>query len=188
MARRRATEKSDQVVLVKYHGRAQKRAVLRSDWTQEMADRFCEVLADTCNVTLATAAIKRSISGVYKQRTKDASFRASWDAALAVGYSRLELMLLERALHGVEKQVTQRDGTTTVMREYPDRVALTLLRMHRENAALSDQTVDESEYDEARERIMARLERLRERDSVDGVATKAASNARALIAWGLRSR
>jgi hypothetical protein len=169
MARRNAKEKTDQVVLVQHRGRAQMRTGKSNDWTQEMADSFCEVLADTCNVRLATAAIGRSVSGVYKQRSKDASFRASWDAALAIGYSRLELMLLERALHGVEKQVTHRDGTTTVMREYPDRIALTLLRMHRENAALADQTVDETEFEEARERIMARLERLRERESGDGV-------------------
>jgi hypothetical protein len=118
MARRR-TEKLEtkELTLVKYHDRAQKRVGLPSDWTQEMADRFCEALADSCNVRVATEAIGRSISGVYKQRSKDASFRASWDAALAVGYSRLEMMLLERALHGVEKSVTARDGTTTVMRD-----------------------------------------------------------------------
>ena len=175
-----------ELTLGNYRGHAQMRGGRPSDWTDEMAEKFCEVLADSCNVTLAAAAIGRSISNIYKQRSKYASFRASWDAALAVGYSRLELMLLERALHGVEKTVTQRDGTTSVMREYPDRVALTLLRMHRENAAIADQTVDEVEYEEARDRIVARLERLRERET--GVETKAASNAAALIRWGLSVR
>ncbi|MCY7398300.1 MAG: hypothetical protein LH466_05620, partial [Sphingomonas bacterium] len=47
----------------------------------------------------------------------------AWDRALAVGYSRLELMLLERALHGVEKVVVARDGSSSVMREYAIKAA-----------------------------------------------------------------
>ncbi len=137
----------------------------RSDWTQKMANQFIETLADTCNVTLAAASIGRSIANVYKWKGKDASFRAGWDRALAVGYSRLELMLLERALHGVEKVVVARDGTSSVMREYPDRVALTLLRMHRETAAMAEESVDGREHDEACERIIAKLSRLKERDA-----------------------
>jgi hypothetical protein len=139
----------------------------RSDWTRKMADQFVETLADTCNVTLAAAAIGRSIANVYKWRGKDAAFRASWDRALAIGYSRLELMLLERALHGVEKVVVARDGTSSVMREYPDRVALTLLRMHRETAAMAEESVDGREHDEACERIIAKLSRLKERDAAE---------------------
>ncbi len=165
----------------------------RSDWTQKMGDRFVETLADTCNVTLAAASIERSIANVYKWRAKDAAFRASWDRALAVGYSRLELMLLERALHGVEKVVLARDGTSSVMREYPDRVALTLLRMHRETAAMAEESVDGREHDEACERIIAKLSRLKDRDAAGeasedsagehqpGVETKRAGARRAFI-------
>ena len=137
----------------------------RSDWTKAMGERFCETIAETCNVTLAAAAIGRSIGNVYKWRGKDATFRAAWDRALAVGYSRLELMLLERALHGVEKVVVARDGTSSVMRDYPDRVALTLLRMHRESAAMADESIDGREHDEACARIIAKLGRLKDRDA-----------------------
>ena len=56
------------------------------------------------------------------------------------------------------------DGTTRVMREYSDRTALALLRMHRESAAIANETVDDGEWQEARDRIVARLERIRERD------------------------
>ena len=153
------------LVLGGYRGAPQRRAGRRSDWTKAMADRFVETLADTCNVTLAAASVGRSMSNIYKWKAKDASFRAAWDQALAVGYSRLELMLLERALHGVEKVVVARDGTSTVMRDYPDRVALTLLRMHRESAALAEESVDGREHDEACARIIAKLGRLKERDA-----------------------
>ena len=162
-----------ELVLSEYRGAPQRRSGRTSDWTKKMADDFVEMLADTCNVTLAAKAIGRSVGNVYKWRAKDAAFRAAWDGALATGYARLEMMMLERALHGVEKTVVARDGTTIVMREYSDRVALTLLRMHRENAALA-QSIDEDddEYREACERIMERLERLKEREekSEAGVA------------------
>ena len=153
------------LVLGEYRGAPQKRSGRRSDWTRKMGDQFCETLADTCNVTLAAAAIERSIGNVYKWRGKDASFRAAWDRALAMGYSRLELMLLERALHGVEKVVVARDGSSSVMREYPDRVALTLLRMHRETAALAEERMDGGEHEEACARILAKLSRLKDRDA-----------------------
>ena len=182
----------------------QKRIGRPSDWTDAMADRFVEELADTCNVTLAAKKIRRSIGNIYKQRANNATFRAAWDQALATGYARLEMMMLERALHGVEKTVVARDGTSTTMRHYSDRVALTLLRMHRENVAMADNGTDQSEeYRAACERIVARLERLKEREAdrgPDALETKAArpgsefattaggaAEYRAgLIAWGLR--
>ena len=155
----------EELVLSEYRGVPQRRTGRPSDWTKAMADAFIETLADTCNVTLAAASIKRSLGNVYKWKAKDASFRAAWDRALAMGYSRLELMLLERALHGVEKVIVARDGTSTTMRDYPDRVALTLLRMHRAEVSEQEATVDSQEITEARERIMARIERLRARKS-----------------------
>ena len=171
MAGAKANE--DRLVLSGYRGVPQRRTGRQSDWTVAMADRFVETLADTCNVTLAAAAVGRSISNVYRWRGKDASFRAAWDRALAVGYSRLELMLLERALHGVEKVVVARDGTSSVMREYPDRVALTLLRMHRETAAMAEESIDGREHDEACERIIAKLGRLKQRDAAAAAASDA---------------
>ena len=180
----------DELVLGVYRGRAQQRTGRASDWTKAMADRFAEVLAESCNVTLAAQAIGRSISNVYKRRSKDASFRAAWDQALAIGYSRLELMLLERALHGVEKVVKTGDGTSAVMRDYPDRIALSLLRMHRENAAIASESVDDEDYREACERIIGKLERLRARDlpGEAAVETKAAETSLELIRRALCDR
>lgn len=133
-------------------------------WTAAKERKFLEALAGCCNVKLAAKTAKVSTSAVYVRRTRNASFRLAWDGALASGYAQLELMMLERALHGVEKIVIARDGTRTVMREYSDRVALALLRMHRDIAMIADEPIDEDEFDEARARIVARIERLRERD------------------------
>lgn len=155
--------KSELLVL---EGGSRKRQVRPShrSWTPAKERAFLRALAESCNVKLAAKAAKVSTSSVYDRRSKHASFRASWDKALATGYAQLELMMLERTLHGVEKVVIARDGTKTVMREYSDRVGLALLRMHRETAKLAEEPVDDMEYEEARERIVARLERLRERE------------------------
>lgn len=131
-------------------------------WTPAKQKMFLQALGESCNVKLAARKAGLSTSRAYARRSLDASFRQGWDEALATGYAQLEMMLLERALHGVEKKVTTRDGTTTVMRQYSDRVALALLRMHRENASHANQSVDEREWEEARERIVERLKRLRE--------------------------
>jgi hypothetical protein len=161
------------------------RASYRS-WTKAKEKAFLEALSASCNVKLAAKKAGVSTSGAYVRRTNNASFRTAWDAALSVGYSQLEMVLLERALHGVEKTVIARDGTTTVMREYSDRVALALLRMHRETVAIVNEGVDDGEFEEARERIVSRLERLRERDK--GVETKSAADRIELIASALRLR
>ena len=182
MARARAV-KAAALVLGKHRGVPQRRTGRPSDWTRKMSEQFCETLADTCNVTLAAASIGRSITNVYKWKAKDASFRAAWDAALAMGYSRLELMLLERALHGVEKVVVARDGTASVMREYGDRVALTLLRMHRETAAMAEESVDGREHEEACERIIAKLGRLKDRDAPADAAVVETKGAGARLAF-----
>ena len=145
------------------------RKVRRSprSWTAAKQKAFLEALAERCNVKLAERKSGLSTSRAYARRAEDASFRAGWDRALATGFAQLEMMLLERALHGVEKRVVARDGTTTVMREYSDRTALALLRMHRENASFGDESVEETEWQEARDRIVERLSRLREQGEIE---------------------
>lgn len=159
-----AQDQTAEVVLGASKNGVQKRLGRPSDWTKAKAEKFIEVLADSCNVSLAARAVGRSIGNVYIQRNKDATFRAAWDQALAIGYARLEMMMLERALHGVEKVVTLKNSESKIMREYNDRVALSLLRLHRESVAAIHDAPAEEDYQEACERIIDRLQRLRERD------------------------
>lgn len=151
------------------------------DWNAKKEKAFLSSLTETCNVKLSAKRAGVSHNCVYERRNKHASFRASWDAALSTGYAQLEMMMLERALHGVVKTVTTRDGTTTTMREYSDRTALALLRMHRDNASYASERNDPSELEEARDRIVERLARLREQDQLE---TKGVDVAQ-LIRWPL---
>ena len=157
-------EQDTGAVLGKSKNGPQKRTGRKSDWTEAKAAKFIQVLADGCNVSLAARAIKRSVGSVYGQRTKDAAFRAQWDQALTIGYARLEMMMLERALHGVEKAVKLSNGESRIMREYNDRVALALLRHHRDSVGAIEGRQDDEDYQEACERIIEKLARLRERD------------------------
>ena len=166
--------------------RPQVREAEGRSWTPRKERAFLASLVETCNVKLSAKRAGVSANCVYERRNRNASFRLSWDRALATGYVQLELMMLERALHGVEKTVIARDGTTRVMREYSDRTALALLRMHRENAAVANESVDDGEWQEARDRIVARLQRIRERD--EKIETKSARDRLALIRWGLGAR
>ena len=152
-------------------------------WTPRKERSFLTSLAETCNVKLSAKRAGVSHNCVYERRNRNASFRVSWDAALATGYAQLELMMLERALHGVEKTVIGRDGTSSTMREYNDRTALALLRMHRESAAIANESVDDGQWQEARDRIVARLARIRERD--EQLETKGAVDPVAMIPCGL---
>ena len=164
--------------------RPQMRARDSRSWTKAKERSFFETLAESCNVKFAAKAAGISASAVYVRRGRDASFRQAWDRALAIGYAQLELVMLERALHGVEKIVVARDGSQSVMRDYSDRVGLALLRMHRDSAAIADEDHGPEEVAEAAERILSRLKKIGERSTVE---TKAAPDLRiALIAWGLK--
>ena len=76
---------------------------------------------------------------------------------------KLELVLIERALNGTERIVTKGEGREERMREYPNHIALQLLKMHRETAIEATSEVSDDEASEARQRVLAKLGRLRER-------------------------
>lgn len=179
---------ADALTLTAGRKRPQRRPAQRKDWTAAKVKKFAAVLADSCNVTLAAKAVKRSLSNVYAHRNKDATFRAAWEQALAIGYARLEMMMLERALHGIDKVVTVR-GESKIMREYDDRVALALLRQHRDSVAQFEAQSDDDEYREACDRIIDKLARLRERErEAEPAESKAGDDRIGLIAIALRAQ
>ena len=100
-------------------------------WTQQAEDRFIETLAESTNVTRSAAEAGVSLSSAYRRRARDASFRARWGEALATGYAQLEMAMLERALHGRPKEVKV-GGESRIIQDYDDRIALALLKMHRD--------------------------------------------------------
>lgn len=92
----------------------------RRDWSKAKADRFLAVLGDSCNVSEACRRSGVPMTVAYRRRKMDAGFRAEWREMIAIGYQRLEAVLLERAFNGTTRMTTRRDGSEERMHEYPN--------------------------------------------------------------------
>ena len=137
----------------------------KRDWSKAKARKFLDVLGETCNVSEACRQSGVPMTVVYRRRKMDAAFRADWAQRLAMGYQRLEAVLLDRAFNGSEKVITRKDGSEERVREYPNHIALRLLQMHRETVADADSETPAVDVDELRERIVRKLQRMKKRDA-----------------------
>jgi hypothetical protein len=156
--------KSDELTLVGGKN-TQLRKATGKEWSKAKVAEFLSVLAETCNVTRAAAEAGVSVSAAYRRRKADAGFRGAWLEAIGSAYQRLELVLLERAFVGTEKIVRRKDGSEERMVEYPNQLALTLLKMHRDTAVEANTEFAPSDVEEIRERLIQKLQRLRKRDA-----------------------
>jgi len=135
-------------------------------------DRFFQALAETCNVTAACRIARVPSSTVYRHQRQSAAFRTRWADAIREAYGRLELAMLGRMMKGTVK-TRRRDGKIVErMHEYPDAVALQLLRLHRSHAPEAVAREQEVDVEEVRERIAERIERLRLRMEQEAEAGK----------------
>jgi hypothetical protein len=143
--------------------KAQLREASPQSITEEQVETFFSELADTCNVVRSARAAGFSANWAYRKRKVDAGFRAGWARAVAEGYAKLELVLLDRAMNGMVKRVPS-GGTEKRIREYPNQLAMALLKRHSETAGAIDNMLSEEEAEEVRERILAKLAKKREKE------------------------
>lgn len=83
-------------------GPLQRRKPRANGWTVARRTAFLEELAASCNVERARKAAGMASSGVYRLRQREPLFAEQWQAALELGYERLEMALLRRAIEAVE--------------------------------------------------------------------------------------
>jgi hypothetical protein len=145
----------------------QRRKGTRKNWTKAKEKIFLTTLAETCNVTRACAAAGVGLTSAYRRRKGNAEFRDEWRSAISIGYQQLELELLERAFKGVEKVVRISAREFKTIREYSNQLGVALLRMHRETAAEAEFDPPEEEIEEVRERLIRKLQRIRQRNAGD---------------------
>jgi hypothetical protein len=100
-------------------------------WNQERRDAFLAALAATSNVSASARAATMQDAQAYAERRKSAAFRAAWEVALCEGYTRLELMMLERAMKSLSATGDESDIARSKMEEYSNKLAMTLLTAHR---------------------------------------------------------
>lgn len=161
MARRIALPGEPELLALDGKSSPKRRARGKGDITPEQIETFLETLADTCNVVRSAKAAGFAANWAYRKRRRDAGFRNGWAEAVREGYAKLELVLLERAMIGTPKLVRSAGGGERIVREYSNTLAIALLKRH---ASLADSAAYEpadEELAEIRERILARLDKLR---------------------------
>lgn len=88
--------------------------------TPEKLTAFCAVLAETCNVGKACAAIGVSRVTAYNWRNDMPDFEARWDEAMRIGVTSLEDEAHRRAFEGVEDPLTHQGHFTHLYRTKRD--------------------------------------------------------------------
>lgn len=99
-------------------------------WTAQRQRQFIEALADTGSVKAAAHRVNMTPEGAYhlRRHPHGASFRAAWEAALALGVQQLEDIAMERALRGTEVPVYSYGKLVGSRMVHNDRLLMFLLR------------------------------------------------------------
>jgi len=99
-------------------------------WPPDRQRRFIEALADTGSVEAACRAVDMSSVGAYHLRRQPGAdeFRAAWEAALQLGVQRVEDVVMDRALNGVEEPLYSYGKLVGTRRRYNDRLLMFILR------------------------------------------------------------
>ncbi|MEP9402641.1 hypothetical protein [Sphingomonas sp. VNH70] len=102
-------------------------------WTEERQRAFIEALADMGSVDRAARSVGMTRVGAYALRRAPGSegFARAWDAAVAQAVNMLVDVAFERAVHGTEEVVFDRDGRRCGVRHRnSDRLLMFLLAAH----------------------------------------------------------
>lgn len=97
---------------------------------------FLQELALSSSVKRAAKLARIPNSTLYLWRESDPDFAAAWLKALAAGYDLLEMEMLDRARKGVMRTIYYHGKKVATVRDYDHKMALQLLRMHRDAVAL----------------------------------------------------
>jgi hypothetical protein len=145
-------------------------------WTAAAEKRFFSALADRANVRSAAAAAGFSTNAIYARRARRPEFRRMWEAAVETGKARLQMLLMDVAERAFDPELLD------VSEEAPQvsvSEALNILKAREGKEKeltngrgwIGDPAWDDQEdYREACDRIIARLERLGERDKEERAA------------------
>jgi hypothetical protein len=140
-------------------------------WSIERRQVFLDELAATANVSASARAAGMKEAQAYTERRKSRVFREAWEAALCEGFSRLELMMLERAMKALKHEVGDIDPARTRMEEYSNKLALTLLAAHRATVrgvrAVGAKAPTVSRVTGVKERLAAKFDVMHERRNAE---------------------
>ena len=106
----------------------------RGGWTKAKRETFLTELAASCNIRRASAVAGMWSTSAYKLRQREPEFARAWQAALAIGYERLEAALIARALEAVgEIAFDTLDERVAMVEKMTVDQAIRILGLHRES-------------------------------------------------------
>lgn len=103
----------------------------QSLYTQQRGEAFCALLATTAMVSKAAEFLRVSRKTVYDWRNAHKDFAVAWDAALAVGMSRLEDEGVRRSADGIKKAVWYKGRIVGYETIYSDTLLQFMLTAHK---------------------------------------------------------
>jgi len=109
----------------------QRRRNRKNGWTKARREAFLAELAQSCNIRRASEIAGLTQSGAYRLRQRDPVFARQWQEALTLGYERLELALLRRALEVIDGM--ELDERAEQVEKMTVAQAIDVLRQHRES-------------------------------------------------------
>ncbi len=119
----------DEEITAFQSGPAQRRRAKPVSWTAARRKAFLTELAHSCNVTRAHRAAEMCNGSAYSVRQRDAEFARQWQAALEIGYERLDMALARRALEVLgELELDEREEPVEKMTVAQ---AIEVMNMHR---------------------------------------------------------
>lgn len=109
---------------------APRKCARHDGWTAERQRGFIAALAATGSVDAAARAVDMSERSAYALRREPGaeSFREAWRAALDCGVERIEDVVMDRALNGVEEPLYSYGKLVGTRRRYNDRLLMFILR------------------------------------------------------------
>ena len=155
-------------------------------WTKRAEEAFLIELTRSGSVGRSAKAAGFSTTALYKRRAKDRHFAAAWDAALETGKARVQAYLVEAATRTFDPDELPIAGEHDIPKvtiseainiaKLPARTSTALGAGGMQGMrGIEGRTYDETgfdttpitreEWEEARQRIIDRVERIRERDA-----------------------
>jgi hypothetical protein len=123
-------------------GKLQVRRAQHGKLTREAEQAFLSALSATCNVSLAAAAVGSCFKAFDRRRKADPAFAREMRMALAAGWERLEMALLESGLAGSHEHDEWRHNDPPATPPMSVSQALQLMYLHQK-AVLQ---LDEPDY------------------------------------------
>lgn len=114
--------------------RVQMRTTRVDGWSERARRVFLDHLAATCNVRRSAEAAERSERSAYALRRRDGEFAALWQAAIEIGYDRIEALALERVLAARSVTLPEREDGDPLPPDPADldfAKAMEILRYHQ---------------------------------------------------------